>query len=314
VVVSVRRSAFGALLLVLAVLLPVPASAATAADPAWRADYAGAELVRLINGERVDHGLPAVYADELLTDKARDGTIACPNDSHAVMAGRARDMVLNGVFSHDLRLCPAYTVLDDFAAWGYNTFRGEIIAWNNYPSAATSYAYGCSVSGADCSETAATLTSATVAAAMRGFMGSAEHRAIILGHYDRVGCGAWADPLSDRKMYACLFSLGGPEHRDLTAPTVSDLSGADRVISAPTTFSASFADTWRLSAGRVSLDGTTLAAWFFDHDVTTYRGAVTIDPAGLSPGSHTLTWQATDEANRHSAAAAGSLSFVVAQP
>ena len=289
-------------------------SAGAVADSSWKADYAATELVRLTNGERAIHGLPALSVDELLTDKSRDGTVACPGHPNLIMAGRAKDMVLNDVFAHELRLCPTYTVLDDFAAWGYNTYRGENIAWNNYPLAIAPYAYGCSLAGVDCSTTKTTSSNGSVVAAMTGFMRSSEHRAIILGDYDRVGCGAWLDPVSDKKMYACLFSKGGPEHRDLRAPTISKRTGAGRVIKSSTLFSANFGDNWRLSAGTVRLDGKPLAAWFFDRNVTAYRGAVTVDPAGLSVGSHTLTWQATDAANRRSSSANAAVSFTVARP
>ena len=306
---------FSPLLLGFALLLPGTAPV-VAATPGltFSADYSSAELVRLINGERVFHGLPTLSVDELLSSKARDGALACPGDPSLVMSGRAKDMALNEVFSHNLRLCPKNTVLDLFNSWGYNTYRGEIIAWNNYPVANTTYYYGCSLAGTDCSSTKRTTTSGTVAASMIGYMKSSGHRTIILGKYDRVGCGSWFDPVSGKNTSACLFSLGGPEHRDLVPPTVASLSGNARIISSPAAFTAALHDAWRLSSGRVTLDGTVIAFWPFNLNVSTYRASVRIDPSSLAVGRHTLTWRATDGANRTSSATGASVTFTVARP
>lgn len=305
----------------LAQALPGPARAA---ESAWRGDLAAAEAVRLINGERSYRGLRTLYVDRLLTDKARDGALRCPNDSTKVMAGRARDMALSGVFSHGLRLCGTkvvngtttyrYTALDLYASWGYNTYRAEILARNNYPMDAKTYRYGCRIDGTGCSTTKTTTASASVAVAMSGWMRSSAHRGAILGKYDRVGCGAWFNASAGRKVYTCLFSLGGPDNRDLTSPTVSARTGAGTTISAPTTFAATFADTWRLARGRVTLDGRTIGSWGFDYNVKSYRASVVVDPATLTAGTHTLVWRAGDAANRSSTTTSGTVVFTVRRP
>jgi uncharacterized protein YkwD len=104
---------------------PVAASGAS-----FNPDTAASELMRLLNGERTTHGLPALEVDPFLAWVARDGPVACP-DGSGTMEGRAKDMAVNNYFSHALRLCPTANALDAMRAWGYASYLGEIIAVND---------------------------------------------------------------------------------------------------------------------------------------------------------------------------------------
>ncbi|HEU4572994.1 MAG TPA: CAP domain-containing protein [Candidatus Limnocylindrales bacterium] len=299
----------------------VGARPAAAADyTAFHQDYAGEEATRIINGERAIHGLRALATDRVLAAKARDGGIACPNDGSKVAAGRARDIAASGVFTHGLRLCGVrsdgsyrYTVIDAMYAWGYNTYRGEILAWNTYPTSATLYHYGCRLDGTGCSATRTTWTTASAAAAMSGWMRSSGHRSLVLGNYDRVGCGAWQSPGGVR-YYSCLFSLGGPDRRDLTNPTVSLVTGKGATVSGVVTFAATFGDNYRLSDGWVQLDGRNVRGFAFDVDVRSYRAAVSIDTRRLANGTHRLAWRVRDVGARASAVSSGVVDFTVRNP
>jgi uncharacterized protein YkwD len=197
-----------AALVVAAVLLPAWSATAPQARAAGAADAQASELVRLINGERVTAGKSALGLDRYLAGKARDGAIWCPNDASKVMAGRAKDIALNGPFSHNLRLCSQYSVTDAMKTWGYGGARGEILAMNSgYGTSQVTYAYGCTPSVSECPgpETSAY---ATTARAMTGWMHSSGHYSIIVGNYDRVGCGAWVGS-NGTYYYSCLFSRGG---------------------------------------------------------------------------------------------------------
>jgi uncharacterized protein YkwD len=199
-------------------LAPLAAALAMAAFllPAWSvpearaagaADSQASAVVRLINGERAYRGKAALSVDSYLTAKARDGSVWCPNDSSLVMDGRARDMAVSGYFSHNLRLCTKYTIIDAMATWGYARGRGEIISYNSVGTATVSYTYGCSPSITNC-HGSTTTTYNTVARAMSGWMGSSVHYSIITGSYDRIGCGAWVSA-GGAYYYACLFAAGG---------------------------------------------------------------------------------------------------------
>jgi uncharacterized protein YkwD len=199
-------------------LAPLAAALAMAAVllPAWSvpearaagaADSQASAVVRLINGERAYRGKAALSVDSYLTAKARDGSVWCPNDSSLVMSGRARDMAVSGYFSHNLRLCTKYTIIDAMATWGYTRGRGEIISYNSVGTATVGYTYGCSPSVTNCPGSTTT-TYNTVARAMSGWMGSSVHYSIITGSYDRIGCGAWVSA-GGAYYYACLFAAGG---------------------------------------------------------------------------------------------------------
>lgn len=198
-----RALSVGILLFFGLMALGGPVAAATAT---FSPDTAASELMRLLNGERTTHGLPALSVDAFLVDKARDGVVVCPNGS-GTMSGRAKDMAVNNYFSHALRLCPSYSFADAMHAWGYNSSIGEIIAMNNgYNFNSYPYQFGCDVAQDNCTGTN-TSAPTTVAQASYQFITSQSHRDIVLStHYDRFACGAWQT--SYGAFYACIFSLG----------------------------------------------------------------------------------------------------------
>jgi uncharacterized protein YkwD len=194
----------------LAALMLLPAWSVSVPEvrAAGAADAQASELVRLINGERAYRGKSTLGLDKYLASKARDGSVWCPNDSSKVMTGRARDIAVSGYFSHNLRLCPRYTIIDAMATWGYTRGRGEILTYNSGLGTGTkTYTYGCSPSVTTCPGPT-TPTYSTTVRAMAGWMSSSVHYSIILGSYDRVGCGAWVGS-NGTYYYACLFAMGG---------------------------------------------------------------------------------------------------------
>jgi hypothetical protein len=190
--------------------------------PATRAgsgplDAQVSELVRLINGDRAAEGLAALSVDPFLASKARDGAIPCPDDPAQSIAGRAQDFAAWGDMSHSLRLCaaPAYTLSGTLfvsmlgSAWSYWNV-GEIDLVNGgYGSGAFLYSFA----GA---QTWQTWTYSTTGNAMMGWRSSSSHWSIIVGSYDRVGCGGWAS--GSTYYYDCLFSAGGSSPDGLQAP------------------------------------------------------------------------------------------------
>lgn len=182
--------------------------AAGAADP-----YAK-EITRLINGARQASGKHALSIDVFLASIARDGAIPCPDDPSQTIAGRAKDLATYGQLTHQLRLClaPTYTLSNvSFvstlqSAWGYGSV-GEILLVNGgYGSAQFLYTY----------KGWSTWTYATTGHAMTGWATSSTHWNIVMGNYDRVGCGAWS-PAGSTVYYACLFAAGGPSPNGLVA-------------------------------------------------------------------------------------------------
>jgi uncharacterized protein YkwD len=189
-------------------LLPAWSISVPEVRAAGAADAQASELVRLINGERAYRGKSILGLDKYLASKARDGSVWCPDDSSKVMAGRAKDIAVSGYFSHNLRLCTRYTIIDAMATWGYTRGRGEILTYNSgFGTGTKTYTYGCSPSVTTCPGPT-TPTYSTTARAMASWMGSSVHYSIILGSYDRVGCGAWVGP-NGTYYYACLFAMGG---------------------------------------------------------------------------------------------------------
>ena len=185
--------------------LSVPSVSAAGA-----ANSQAGELVRLINGERAALGKAPLRLDSFLATKARDGAVACPNDATKVMPGRAKDFAVFGFArnAHQLRLCPTYTSMDAMREWGYATDRGEITALNGgYGTSQVVYRYGCTPSIRTCPG-AGTTSYYTTARAMTNWTSSPTHYNIIVGRYDRVGCGAWIGS-NGAYFYDCMFSLGG---------------------------------------------------------------------------------------------------------
>ena len=180
------------------------------------------ELVRLINGARAAAGKPALAVDLFLATQARDGAIPCPGGPAKTIAGRAQDFSAFGQMSHSLRLCDAatYTLSSTTfvsllqSAWGYGSV-GEILLVNGgYGNGQYLYTSG----------GWSTWTYATTGHAMTGWKTSSSHWNIIVGGYDRVGCGAWS-PSGSAIYYACEFSSGGPSPNGLAAaPTGSPFS------------------------------------------------------------------------------------------
>jgi hypothetical protein len=223
---TVLRPRIGALRLAIALSLGLVAfsfswqvPAVKAAGPA--ATQAG-ELVRLINGARASVGKPALVVDRFLASAASDGAIPCPDDPAQSIAGRAQDFAAFGQMSHDLRLCNAATYTlsgTTFVSllqtnWGYGSV-GEILLVNGgYGNGQYLYTSGAW----------STWTYATTGHAMTAWKTSSTHWNIIVGGYDRVGCGAWS-PSGSTIYYACEFSSGGPSPSGVAAaPTASPFS------------------------------------------------------------------------------------------
>lgn len=218
--------------IVLTGLLAVPATnAITTTTTTFTPDGAAAELVRLLNGERVYHGLPALPVDPFLAWVARDGPVPCPDGQ--VANGRAKDMALNDYFSHQLRLCPTYDISSAFQAWGYigsasnatsGQTVGEIVAYNSgYDFNLYPYTFGCDVLYNNCNGSTTSAPS-TVGLASAQFMTSQGHRDVVLSTlFDRFACGAWQVPWTDypgsfTTYYSCLFA-SGPGTAVAPAPT-----------------------------------------------------------------------------------------------
>jgi uncharacterized protein YkwD len=181
-------------------------------------DAQSSELVRLINGARAADGLSALSVDPFLASKARDGAIPCPDDPGKTIAGRAQDYAATGTMSHELRLCDSpsialsgttyVSVLQN--AWSYWNV-GEINLVNGgYGNGAFLYTHG----------SWGTWTYSTTGNAMLGWESSSSHWDIIMGGYDRVGCGGWASSDSTY-YYECSFSQGGSSPDGLEAPPTS---------------------------------------------------------------------------------------------
>ncbi|MGD0863156.1 MAG: CAP domain-containing protein [Candidatus Limnocylindrales bacterium] len=180
-------------------------------NAAGAANAEAAELVRLINGERAYLGEAPLRVDGFLAIKARDGAVACPNDTSLVMQGRAKDFAVYGfpANAHLLRLCPAYTSMDAMKSWGYTGARGEVAALNGgYGTTKVTYTYGCTPSVRTCPGST-TSTYYTTDRVMTDWISSSTHYAIIVGAYDRIGCGAWIGS-NGAYYYDCMLSLGGP--------------------------------------------------------------------------------------------------------
>ncbi len=194
-----------------------------AVKAAGAADSQAGETVRLINGARAAAGKPALLVDTFLAAEARDGAIPCPDNAAQAIAGRALDFATYGNMSHSVRLCnaAAYTLSGTTfvsllqSKWGYGSV-GEILLVNGgYGNGQYLYTSGAW----------STWTYATTGHAMTAWSTSSSHWNIVMGAYDRVGCGAWSSSGSTI-YYACEFSSGGSSPNGLkAAPTQSPFSG-----------------------------------------------------------------------------------------
>ena len=163
------------------------------------------ELVRLINGARAAAGKVPLAIDVYLESKATDGSIPCPDDAAKTISGRTKDFATYGAQNHNLRLCDAatYTVsgtsfVSVMQSWGYGNV-GEILGLNGgYGTGAYLYTY----------KTYQSWTYGTTGHMMAGWQSSSSHWGIVVGNYDRVGCGGWA--VGSTFFYACEFAKGGP--------------------------------------------------------------------------------------------------------
>ncbi len=191
-----------------------PASAAAGPATAEASEY-----VRLINGVRAANGLGALRLDPFLAGLAQDSPMSCPSDSSLVMLGRARDGAENNYVSHNLRLCPDVKFVSILqSTYGYGSV-GEIMLQNggygtgeyllNYSGSASLYA---------------TYSYSTTGNGILGWMSSGSHAAIIVGGYDRIGCGGWISA-NGTFYYDCIFSSGGPNGTS-SPPTQSPFPGA----------------------------------------------------------------------------------------
>ena len=324
-----------ALVLGLGLLLAgVLAGGVTAASgpPPFTPAAAESELVRLLNIERTRAGLPILAVDVFLAQRARDGSIPCAGDPTKVMAGRAADLAANwspygSVDPHLLRLCPTEHIFGPmYVLWGYTGFAGEIIAWNGgYTMNPMQYPSDCGVEGmtGPCYD----ITPGMVSVAATGWMEELGHRAIVLGNYDRFGCGA-AEAADGSHVFVCDFSMGGgtaipdpspsptpspsaspdpsPSPDPSASPSPSPSPGAQRPpadTTPPTVPSriyshtgrrihtgTGFADAIGLSRIWVAVDGRTRASW----SILGRRAAARAWTGTLARGRHVIVWRARD--------------------
>ena len=298
-------------LLALAFLASILLPSVVAAAPARSADAsvapaAATELMRLTNLDREANGLPALAIDPTLEALASDRSFACPSGLHP--AGRALDMAARDYFAHVIPGCArtgsaGITLIDLLPSMGYNTDRGENIAWNDGAGTGPAmYTPGCDLSGADC-RGASTASVADVAMAEHQFITSPEHRANILGHYDRFGCGA-ARASGDQLYVACLFSLGGPAPRTYAARQAGPGPVFVHVLDTPSRiladrfheFAVQVRDMSGLRSLTLVLDGRTLRRCALSGHVTARYDVV---PGRLlRPGRHVLRWTVTGTSGR----------------
>jgi uncharacterized protein YkwD len=197
--------------------------------PAAEASGAGTtqakEVVRLINGARAAAGKSALNIDVYLAKVATDGAIPCP-DTSGTIAGRTKDFAAYGQMDHALRACdvPAGTYRVSSTMFvgqlrdkmGYSAASvGEIIGVNGgYGTGKYLYTY----------KSFTTWTYSTTGHIVAGWLRSSTHSAILLGNYNRVGCGAWWQ-VGTTIYYDCVFAIGGPAPSGLVAaPTKSPFS------------------------------------------------------------------------------------------
>ena len=232
-----------------------------AADAPFARDSARAEVVALINGERRAAGLRSLTVDLVLSSRAHDAAFSCPGGGST--PGRARDVAQHAGLTHELSGCPGHTILDVMPAWGYRAFTGEILAYNYEASDLVTYRFGCppGSQGFDCGSGGATTSvSRTAATAVRQWIDSPSHHDIMLGAFDRFGCGAWAGTATTAygtggAFYACVFSKGGPaKNLDTHAPSVKGM----RVAAG--TGAASAAGAGLAAGGQIGTDAAAAGA------------------------------------------------------
>ena len=176
-------------------------------------DAFGNDLTRLLNLDRVALGKKPYLVDARLAQIARDAPFTCPTNASLHLRGRAQDLADRHYFSHTVPGCyssgttPFRSIAIVRSVFGYTLARSEILHWNSYGTATTSYRLGCDINGAHCVG-GTTTAPYTVTLAQRNFMSSAPHRAAELNSYQRVGCASAKG--GGRTYFACLFADGGP--------------------------------------------------------------------------------------------------------
>ncbi|HEV8403332.1 MAG TPA: SH3 domain-containing protein [Candidatus Limnocylindrales bacterium] len=189
-------------------------------------DVLGNDLTRLLNLDRVALGKKPYLVDARLAQIARDAPFTCPTNASLHLHGRAQDLADRHYFSHTVPGCfssgttPFRSIAIVRSVFGYTLARSEILHWNGYGTATTSYRLGCDIDGAHCAG-GTTTAPYTVTLAQRNFMSSAPHRAAELNSYQRVGCASAKG--GGRTYFACLFADGGPA---TTSPTATASSSA----------------------------------------------------------------------------------------
>jgi hypothetical protein len=173
----------------------------------------GNQLTRLLNLDRVALGKKPYLGDARLAQIARNAPFTCPTNASLHLRGRAQDLADRHYFSHTVPGCfssgttPFRSIAIVRSVFGYTLARSEILHWNGYGTATTSYRLGCDINGAHCVG-GTTTAPYTVTLAQRNFMSSAPHRAAELNSYQRVGCASAKG--GGRTYFACLFADGGP--------------------------------------------------------------------------------------------------------
>ena len=298
---TVLRATLRALAMLPVLLLSAGPASAQGANATASPD-AAAELMRLTNLDRLALGYPALAEDPTLVALATDRPFTCP--SGLVPAGRALDMAQRGYFDHAIPGCGAgtqgVTLLDLLPALGYRNIRAENIGWNaSYGTAAVSYTPVCSLQAPGCPGVA-TPSIADVAAVEQAFLLHPEHRAIVLGAYDRFGCGA-ARATSGTLYVACLFSLGSPSTiaaatlaSDRTKPVFTRVLDTPSVVASSRSheFAVLVRDETALGTLAFAFDGHVLARWTLTGRST--RRDVIVLASRLRPGAHSLRWTLTD--------------------
>ena len=310
-------------LLGLSLVAVVAVSAITPVATFAAEDTLGNELMRLTNLDRTSLGKPALAIDQTLAGYAANEAFTCPTDGAMTVPGRAADMAAREYLTHSIKGCrktdgTEYGSLDIMQLhFGYNTSRGENIAWTGYSATTTStYAIGCAAGSSSGCPGGTTTTITSVAHAERMFMDSSGHRSNVMGAYDRFGCGSGltADGVS---YFACLFSNGGPTtvspSVDTTRPRVTSQTGkgATYVKGYARRFYATYSDNVGLASGKVYLDGVRLASWSWTSAPTSLRRSILIPSWRLTRGTHRLIWRASDTSGNGSTTLDGLTAFTI---
>ena len=192
------------------VLAGLPAATTPGSDST---DVLGNGLTRLLNLDRVALGKKPYLVDARLAQIARNAPFTCPTNASLHFRGRAQDLADRHYFSHTVPGCfssgttPFRSISIVRSVFDYTQARSEILHWNSYGTATTSYRLGCDINGAHCAG-GTTTAPYTVTLAQRNFMSSVPHRAAELNSYQRVGCAS--AKAGGRTYFACLFADGAP--------------------------------------------------------------------------------------------------------